>query len=258
LQLIKKKEVVPVNNDNIIYFTGCMAAYRTQEIAKTTIQLLKKAGVKFQLLGGDEWCCGSVLLRTGNVKLAREMMDHNLETFKNAGASTVVTSCAGCYRTISKDYPKLSESELEFNIIQTSELLKQLIDEGKLKFQPVKNPDGNIKITYHDPCHLGRHMDVYNPPRDVLKALPNVELVEMTRNRENARCCGYGGGVASADKELAQKMSDTRVNDAIETGAEILTSACPFCTFSLREAAERNKTNIEVIDLTEVVAKFVD
>jgi heterodisulfide reductase subunit D len=245
-------------DNNLIYFTGCMAAYRTQEIAKTTIQLLKKAGVDFKLLGGDEWCCGSVLFRTGNIKLGREMMDHNLKAFKEEGAKTVVTSCAGCYRTISKDYPKLSGSELQFNVLQTSELLKKLIDDGKLNFKPVNNPNGNLKITYHDPCHLGRHMKVYDPPRDILKTLPNVEFVEMAKNRDNARCCGFGGGVASADKELAQKMSDTRLSDALETGADVLTSACPFCTFSLREAAERNKADIEVIDLTEVVAKFVE
>jgi heterodisulfide reductase subunit D len=235
-----------------------MAAYRTKEIARTTIKLLKQAGIKFKLLGGEEWCCGSVLLRTGNVKLAREMMTHNLEAFDKAGAKTVVTSCAGCFRTISKDYPKLSESDLKFDVLQTSQLLKILIDEGKLNFKPTNNPDDILKITYHDPCHLGRHMDIYDPPRDVLKALPNVELIEMMRNRENARCCGYGGGVASADKELARKMSDTRIDDALETGADILTSACPFCTFSLREAAERKKGDLEVIDLTEVVARFLD
>jgi heterodisulfide reductase subunit D len=247
-----------MSNENIIYYTGCMAAYRTKEIAKTTIKLFQKAGINFKLLGGDEWCCGSVLVRTGNIDLAREMMDHNLEEFNKSGVDTVVTSCAGCFRTISKDYPKLSGSDLKFDVVHTPTLLKKLIEEGKLKFNTSNNPSENLKITYHDPCHLGRHMNVYEPPRDVLKALPNVELVEMERNRENARCCGFGGGVASADKELAQKMSDTRVNEAVETGADILTSACPFCTFSLREAAKRNNLKIEVIDLTEVVAKFVE
>ncbi len=234
-----------------------MAAYRTQEIAKTTIQLLKKAGVEFKLLGGEEWCCGSVLLRTGNVTIARKMMEHNLEAFKNSGAKTIITSCSGCYRTIKKDYPKLTDENFEFEILQTTELLKKLIEDGKLKFKPA-NPNGNIKITYHDPCHLGRHMGVYDAPRDVLQAIPAIELVEMARTRENARCCGYGGGVASASKELAQQMSDTRLKEAIDTGAQILTSACPFCTFSLREAAARNNADIKVMDLTEVVAQFVE
>lgn len=246
-----------MSNDDIIYYTGCMAAYRTQDIAKTTIQLLKKAGVKFKLLGGEEWCCGSVLLRTGNIPVARKMMEHNIEAFKNSGAKTIITSCSGCYRTIKKDYPKLADEKFDFEILQTSELLKRLIDDGKLNFKPA-NPNGTTKVTYHDPCHLGRHMSVYDTPREVLQAIPAIELVEMARTRENARCCGFGGGVASASKELAQKMSDTRLKEALDTDAQILTSACPFCTFSLREAAARNNADINVIDLTEVVAQFVE
>ncbi len=254
-----------MSNDDMIYYTGCMAAYRTQDIAKTTIQLLKKAGVKFKLLGGEEWCCGSVLLRTGNIPVARKMMEHNIETFNKSGAKTIITSCAGCYRTIKSDYPKLSNENLNFEVLHTPELIKKLIDEGKLKFLS-SNPgesgdngnDSKIKVTYHDPCHLGRHMNIYDTPREVLQAIPAIELVEMARNRENARCCGFGGGVASASKELAQKMSDTRLKEALDTDAQILTSACPFCTFSLREAAARNNADINVIDLTEVVAQFVE
>ncbi len=235
----------------ILYFPGCMATYRAKGIAKSTIELLKKAGVEFILLGEDEWCCGSVALRTGDVDVGRQMMEHNVDAFKKSGADVVVTSCSGCYRTLKQDYEKIGGSS-DFEVKHVLELLKELIDERKLKF-----PKTNMKVTYHDPCHLGRHSGLYEVPRDILKSVPGLELVEMARNRENARCCGAGGGVRAGFPDLSDQMADTRLKEAEETGAEVLTSACPFCTFALREAAERNNSKLRVLDMPELLVEIL-
>jgi heterodisulfide reductase subunit D len=229
-----------------------MATYRAKEIARSTIELLKKANVDFKLLGKDEWCCGSVLLRTGNLETAKEVAEHNIEAFKKAESTQVLTSCAGCYRTLKKDYEKMF-GKRDFEVIHIVDFLEKLIEDGKLKF-----PQANMKVTYHDPCHLGRHSDVYESPRKILNSIPGLELMEMTRNRKNAGCCGAGGGVRSAFKELSDKMADERLKEAEETGAEVLTSACPFCTFALRDAAKRNGSKIRVLDLPELLLEIVE
>ena len=235
----------------IVYFPGCMATYREQDIAKTTIDLLKKAGIEFTMLGEEEWCCGSVMLRTGNTDVAQEMAEHNIEAFKNAGADTVITSCSGCFKTIKSDYEKLAGPQ-DYEVKHVLEFIKDLIEEGKLTF-----PETKVKVTYHDPCHLGRHSGMYDIPREVLTSIPGLELVEMERNRENARCCGAGGGVSSAYKDLSNQMADDRIVDADKTGAEVLTSACPFCTHQLRLAAERKGSKMRVLDITELLMEIL-
>lgn len=236
----------------IIYFPGCMATYRANDISKSTIELLKRGGVEFELMGEDEWCCGSVMLRTGNTEVADELREHNLEALKAHDADLVITSCSGCFKTIKLDYEK-EAGLLDFRVKHVLEILKELIEEGKLKFPKIE-----MKVTYHDPCHLGRHSGMYDIPRDILGKVPGLELVEMPRNRENARCCGAGGGVRAAYRELADKMADARIEEAMGTGAEVLTSACPFCTFALREAAERKGSKIRVLDLPEFLMEILE
>jgi heterodisulfide reductase subunit D len=237
----------------IVYFAGCMATYREKNIAKTTIELLQKVGVKFTMLGKDEWCCGSVMLRSGNTKIVKKLMEHNVKAFKEVGANTVITSCAGCYRTFKQDYPKYL-GELDFEIVHTPEYVLRLVETGKIKF---KSMPKSTKVTYHDPCHLGRHMNIYDPPRNVLSGIEGLELVEMLRSREQARCCGSGGGVSSGYKSLSMQMADTRLQDALNTNAEILTSACPFCTYALKSAAERAQIKddkLKVMDFSELLS----
>jgi heterodisulfide reductase subunit D len=237
----------------IIYFAGCMATYRIPSIAEATIKILKKAGVDFKMLGEDEWCCGSVALRTGFVDDAIYLARHNVDTIRKSGAERVVTACAGCYRTLSMDYPKILGEELQFEVVHFPELLKELIEEGKIEF-----PEGqSISVTYHDPCHIGRHMGIYDEPRKALELIPQVHLKEMYLTRENASCCGAGGGVRSTNRDLARAAAKTRIKEAEETGASILTTACPFCTFNLREAAIKSESEIEMLDFPEFVAKIL-
>ncbi|UCE73798.1 MAG: hypothetical protein JSV56_12345 [Methanomassiliicoccales archaeon] len=236
----------------MLYFPGCMATYRAKDIAKSTIELLKKGGVEFKLLGEDEWCCGSVMLRTGNIEVGREMIKHNVDAIQKSGVDVVVTSCSGCFRTLKQDYEKMTGS-MDFTVKHVLEILEELIEQGKLKF-----PEAKMKVTYHDPCHLGRHSGLYDVPRKILASISGLELLEMTRNRRNARCCGAGGGVRAGFKDLSDQMADTRLKEAEETGAEVLTSACPFCTFALREAAERNGSKMRVLDLPELLVEIIN
>ncbi len=237
----------------LVYFAGCMATYRLPTIAEATIKVLRHAGVDFKMLGEDEWCCGSVTFRTGFVEDGKKMARHNVDALKAIGATRVVTACAGCFRTLSMDYPEILGEDLPFEVVHFPTLLKELIEEGKLTF-----PKGeSISVTYHDPCHIGRHMGLYDDPREALEGIPQITLREMDKSRETASCCGAGGGVRSTNRDLARGAAEIRIQEAEETGASVLTTACPFCTFNLREGVERSGSELEMLDFPEFVAKIL-
>ena len=216
----------------MLYFRGCTAREKQTSIQGATEKLLKLADVDYHVLD-DEKCCGSVLLRTGFLKEAQEQIEKNTEILKG---ETIITSCAGCYKTLKDDYDGL-------DVIHISQLLDKLIKEGKLNLS--KN---DFNVTYHDSCHLGRHCDVFDEPRDVIKAAAN--LVEMESIRENSLCCGAGGGVKSAYPEIASQMAKSRIEQAKETGCETLVTPCPFCKLNLEN------DDLEVLDLTEFLVKY--
>lgn len=232
-----------------IYFAGCMATYRMPSIANSTIALLKKAKVQFKHLGEDEWCCGSVLFRTGYRREMKGLLEHNAGVLKKGGVEGIITSCAGCYRALKKDYGPCLGGVW---IYHTTEFLENLVKEGRLRF-----PQTKVKVTYHDPCHLGRHLSVYDAPRNLLKSVPGLALVEMERNRENARCCGSGGGLRSAFKELADSLALERLKEAESTGAGYLLTACPFCVYALKEAAKASNSRLNVMDVSEFLAQIL-
>ena len=181
----------------------------------------------------DEKCCGSVLLRTGFESEAKEQIKINSEIFKG---KKILTSCAGCYKTLKEDYEGL-------DVIHISQLLNELIKKGKLDFGK-----RDLNVTYHDSCHLGRHLNVFDEPRDVIVTVAN--LVEMENIRENSLCCGAGGGVKSAYPEIADEMARSRISQAIETGCKILVTSCPFCKLNLEN------DDLEVLDLTEFLVLY--
>jgi len=228
-----------------IYFAGCTAALRLPEIAISTVKILDYLGLDFTIIK-EEPCCGSVLLRTGYRKQAKELARENIEKFKELGAEKIITSCGGCYRTFKVDYPKLV-GDIGVEIVHTSELLAELP-----KAKEVKKLTG--KVTYHDPCHIGRALGLFEPPRRVIKNL-GLDLVEMDHTKDDARCCGAGGGVRSALPELSIKIAKTRLQEAEQTGAESLISTCPFCKRNLKDAAKELKSKIEVLDLTEIFTR---
>ena len=242
---LKKKYDLP-DNAEWVYYIGCTSNYRQQNLRDATIKFLKKAGINFTLV--DEHCCTSPMIRTGQTNIAKDFMNYNVTQIKNAGAKKVITSCAGCYRTLMKDFEKFGV-EYDFEVFHTIELIKQLLDEGKIKFKS----EYNKTVTYHDPCHIGRHMGIYEIPREVYKKIPGLKLVEMKRNRNHAWCCGAGGGVKIAYPDWSVEISGERINEAKEAGATVLSSVCPFCRTNLSDANEKYSGKLEVLDLLEII-----
>jgi Fe-S oxidoreductase len=231
----------------VLYFAGCTSSYRRPEIATATAKILDKASVRFEVLD-DEWCCGSPLLRTGQADAAKKQAEHNIGLINKSGAETVITSCAGCYRSFVKDYPDKLGLKPKPRVLHITQFLESLLSDRGI--EPPSNIKG-LKVTYHDPCHLGRHCAVYNPPRNLLKRA-EIDLVEMKRNRENAWCCGSGGGVKSAFNNMAVKTATSRIEEAHQTGVETLVSACPFCKHNLLDGAKEAQIKMSVIDIVEL------
>ncbi|MGY5858161.1 MAG: (Fe-S)-binding protein [Candidatus Thorarchaeota archaeon] len=237
----------------VLYFTGCTAGLKLPETAKSTAKVLKAAGGDFAVLE-EEPCCGSVMIRTGMVEEAKKNAEKAIEMIAKSGAKKIVVTCAGCLKTLREDYKE--RFGLDFpEVLHVVEYLKPLIESGKLKLK--KSVDSK-KITWHDPCHLGRALGVYEEPRDVLKAIPGVELVEMETNREAAMCCGSGGGLRSYDGDLAKKIAADRMSDAEDIEADILATACPFCEHNLKDGAERIGSKIKVVDILDLLAQQLE
>ena len=218
----------PEERAEYIYFAGCMANYRYPETAARTLQLLNRFGVSML---PDEQCCGSPLLRTGFS--AENLMKSNLEQIERLGAHTVITGCAGCYTTLKKDYPP------RLRVLSVPEFLAENIP--LLDMKPL-----DLKVTYHDPCHLGRAHRIYEQPRQVIEAV--CQLREMTESLELSRCCGGGGGVRAGYRDLSLRMARRRLQD-VPTGVDYIVTSCPMCIRNLRDAGRE-----KVIDLADLVA----
>jgi heterodisulfide reductase subunit D len=239
-----------------VYFVGCTASYRQKNIAIATARVFKKLGLNFTVME-EEYCCGSPLLRTGRWDLAREVAKHNIEEVEKTGATMIITSCAGCYKVWTHDYAKENYGKVlgvehNFKVLHTTELLSDFLNKGKLKL----NGSVKAKVTYHDPCHMGRNLGekgLYEAPRNLLKAIPGIELVEMERNRAVAWCCGAGGGVKSAFPDFALWTGEERIKEALNTGASIVASACPFCWRNLDDSARVMGAKLDVADVVELV-----
>lgn len=239
---------------NIVYFTGCTAGYKQLALAFATARVLNKLGIEFTMLGEEEWCCGSALIRTGQVHVddvARSLAKHNVEAIKAKGATKVLYACAGCFRASKVDWPRLLGEELPFEVVHITEFLQDLIKKDKIKWETSIDKT----VTYHDPCHLGRHVGVYDAPRFVLSHIPGVKFIEMDRVKEFQRCCGAGGGVKAGMPDLALEVAESRVKDALDVNADILSSACPFCKRNLMDGRDALKADIEVEDIIVLVAQ---
>ncbi|MFX1456204.1 MAG: (Fe-S)-binding protein [Promethearchaeota archaeon] len=233
------------------YFVGCTSSYREKELARNTFEVLKKIGVKFSIFE-EEWCCGSPLLRTGQRETAINQAKHNIELFRNKNIKTVITSCAGCYRTIKEDYSRIFydemlENKLPFEVLHISEYIKRLLDENTIEFK--KSFNEKTIVTYHDPCHLGRHAGLYDEPREIIKKIPGIDLKEMRKIKGDAMCCGAGGGVKTGFSDWALEMAGNRIEEALHTGAKILITTCPFCEHNFVDAIKENNYDIQVMDL---------
>lgn len=224
-----------LKKSDYVYFVGCFDSYRYPEFAKKTFEILQQFGVT---LLPDEQCCASPLLRTGFREDAEKVMKHNLEQIRKVGAHTIITSCAGCYTTLKNNYPE------ELRVISLPEFLGEHLEELNLKKL-------DLTVTYHDPCHLGRHNKVYEAPRKVIQAI--CTLKEMKNIKENSRCCGGGGGVRTGYPDISLELARNRLQDVPE-GVEYIVTSCPLCVRNLRDAGG----NIEVIDIVELVAMAIE
>jgi heterodisulfide reductase subunit D len=232
---------------DVLYFVGCYGSFKQPEIARSASNIFSKSNVKFTVLE-DEKCCGLPQMWNGNTKLAEKLVSRNIASIKEKGASQVVATCPGCYMALKSDYHEIIGSSLDFEVYHISEFLANLVDKGTLDFKRLHR-----RVTYHDPCHLGRYSKIYEQPRKVIEAIPGVELYEMKRNRADAACCGAGIVVAPTFPKLSLSIAEKRIIEAKETGAETLLTNCPSCVAQLKLAAKRTRTKIDVVDLVDFV-----
>lgn len=239
----------PSHKSKNVYFAGCTASYVEKDIAMASVRLLDAAGVDFSYLGEKENCCATPMLVAGKWDVFVETMKKNIRAVKEKGADTVISSCPACDMMWRQVYPRWAEKlGIEYGITAKhySEILSEKIKAGEFKFPA--NTMQPVTVTWHDPCHIGRVSGVYEPPRDLIKAIPKVNLVEMSHNRENAHCCGSVLTLIK-DPPVAADIGKTRLEEAVEAGAEKVLALCPCCEFQFRVTADKKKVPVEVVDL---------
>ena len=239
-----------------LFWVGCAGAYeeRAKKTTKAVAELLHMAGVNFAVLGKRETCTGDPARRSGNEFLYQILAAENIETFKetfgNRGVKKVVVTCPHCFTTIGKDY---AQSGYELQMLHHTQLLNTLIKEGRLKPSPHKS---DKKLTYHDPCYLGRHNQIYAPPRELLEA-SGCDVEEMPRNKERSFCCGGGGGRMWMEEKIGTRINLNRVDEAIDTGAQEVAVACPFCRIMVGDGMVARQSDVEVLDVAQILLRSV-
>jgi heterodisulfide reductase subunit D len=208
---------------------------------------MEQAGVDFTILGGEEWCCGFPLIGAGMPEKVKTLMDHNLEKVKQVGAEAVVFTCPSCYHTWKHLY------KTDVKLYHASEMLEQMIKDKRISLKKIHRT-----VTYHDPCDLGRNSGVYEAPREVLKAIPGIRLVELAQNRQLSVCCGGGGNLEMVDPELSGRVAQMKLEEIKETGADMVVSSCQQCLRTIASRARRQKMPLEVRDLTDLVAEAMN
>jgi len=234
----------------ILYFAGCYFSYdsRLKKVAAATAEILQRAGVEFGVLGEAESCCGESIRKAGDEEAFKKLARQNIKAFIDRGVRRVLVSSPHCYHTFKNEYP---EFMVHFEVVHMSRFLLDLIEQGRLEL----TREVPLKVTFHDPCYLGRHNGLYDEPREVLRRVPGVELVEMADNREDSLCCGGGGGRIWMDTPKGERFSDLRVAQALDTGARVLATSCPYCISNFEDSrlALKDDDALRVMDLTEIV-----
>jgi Fe-S oxidoreductase len=246
------KTLAQDKNVDILFWVGCTYALeeRSTKVAQAMAKLLKLAGINFGILGAEESCCGEPARRLGNEYLFQMQAAKNIELLKSYGVKRIVTACPHGYNTIKNEYPQFGG---EFEVIHHTELIAQLLKEGKLR---IIKGRGEL-VTYHDPCYLGRYNDIYQPPRQIIRSIPGIRLVEMERNRNNSFCCGGGGGHMWLEERVGRRINEMRTEQALETKAQIVITACSFCLQMFEDGikAKEAEEQLKVMDIAELVAE---
>jgi Fe-S oxidoreductase len=236
----------------ILYFPGCYYSYdrRMRKATEATVKILNAAGVDFGILGSKETCCGESIRKTGAEDLFKQLARENIKNFIDAGVKKILVSSPHCYHTFKNEY---IDFKVDFEIVHITQFLYELINDGRLKL----NNKIKQKVTYHDPCYLGRHNNIYDEPREVLNAISGLKLVEMSETRKDSLCCGGGGGRIWMETPKGERFSDIRMEQASAVKAEVLVTSCPYCITNFEDSRLNMPESeaIEVKDLTEIIAE---
>ncbi len=244
----KSADAHEIKKAEVIFYPGCTPMRKIDAMVQGGVQILKKLGLEYDIFYEDT-CCGLPLYEIGQTDAAREVAEKTVELIMKHEPKVLLTSCPSCYLAFKSTIPEEFGIPIDFEVWQVAELLPKL--EGILT-------NGEKKIvTWHDPCVLGRHQGIYEEPRQLISAIPGVELVEMAANREHSLCCGGGGGTSAVSSKITLETSAYRLNQAVEAGAEVIVSSCPNCTARFDQAARRFKIDIKAMTLSELVGSAV-
>ncbi len=235
---------------NVLFYPGCMEKFVLKNLQENYEKILRKCGIEFIKLKDLEVCCGSPVFNAGYLDDFETLALKNYKIFKEHGVKKIITPCPACFKTFKLEYPKVVK-EFDIEVEHITQTIWSAIKEGKLKLKKINKP---VKVTYHDPCHLGRHCEVYDEPREILKTL-GYSIVEMKFNKKDAFCCGGGGGVRSNYSELSEEVAKERVNQAKETKAKFIITSCPMCSSCLHEAGKKSK--IKTVELSSVIIERI-
>jgi Fe-S oxidoreductase len=234
----------------MLYFSCCVPAYdpKMGSVARATARILKETGANFGIIGARESCCGESVRKAGNFAVFESLAASNINLFHESGVKEIVVSSPHCYDTFKNEYPPLGG---DFKVVHLAQYLSRLVDEGRLAY---KKPFPK-KVVYHDPCYLGRHSDIYDEPRKVLSSIPGLTLMDEMNGRENSLCCGGGGARIWMETKKGERFSDILVEQALELGAEVLATACPYCILNFKDSVlTMGRADVlEVRDVSEIV-----
>jgi Fe-S oxidoreductase len=247
--------IPPVSKEKeTLYFSCCVPAFdpKMVHVARATARILKETGADFGIVGTEESCCGESVRKAGNYDLFNKLATGNIKAFQQSGVKRIITSSPHCYVTFKNEYPDLGG---DFEVLHLMQYLARAMDEGKLR---LKKPFPR-KVVYHDPCYLGRHSNIYDEPRKVLGSIPGLELIDEMTSREHSLCCGGGGARIWMETKKGERFSDILVEQAVELGAEVLATACPYCILNFKDSVLTmgRESVLEVRDVSEIVAEVI-
>jgi len=233
---------------DVVYFVGCVASFfpMVQSIPQNMIRIFESAGVDVAILAGEEWCCGFPLIGAGTPEKMDVLMKHNLEKVKALGAKEIVFSCPSCYRTWKEYY------ETDAMLLHSTQFIERLIKKGAISLGELEDT-----VTYHDPCDLGRNGGVFDAPREILKSIRGLTFVELASNRNQSICCGGGGNLEMADTDLSRRVAQSKIEEIQRTGARAVVTACQQCVRTIKGKVRREKVDLDVFDITEIVARAI-
>jgi Fe-S oxidoreductase len=243
-----------VEGMELLYFPGCYLSYdpRLKKVAAATAKILNQAGVEYGILGSKENCCGESIRKAGDEELFKRLARENIKTFVDNGVKKVLVSSPHCYHTFKNEYP---EFMVNFEVVHITQYVNELIQEGRLEL----TGEYGKRVTYHDPCYLGRHNGIYGEPREALTKIAGLELIEMTDAFQDSLCCGGGGGRIWMETPKGERFSDLRLEQAVASGAEVLATSCPYCIANFEDSRLLLKDSdaLEIKDITEIIQEVI-